>query len=74
MPSLQLQEMMELFRHHGELTEEVLMKMVYRSLSQGERQFYEALKILKVSGFIEAVREGEGYKYKIKKKTKGKAK
>ena len=65
-----IQEMTELFRHHGELSEEVLMKMVYRSLSQGERQFYESLKILKVSGFIEVIKEGEGYKYKLKKKTR----
>lgn len=66
-----IQEMMELFRHHGELDEGMLMKMVYKSLSQGERQFYEALSILKISGYIEPIKIDSGkYKYKLKRKGK----
>jgi hypothetical protein len=65
-----IQEMTELFTHYGDIEESALMNMVYRNLSQGEKQFYEALSVMKKSGIIEPVKVGKGYAYKLKGKEK----
>ena len=61
-----VQEMTELFHQHKEVKENDLLGMVYRSLSQGERQFYEALSIMRKSSIIEPVKTEDGYVYKLK--------
>jgi len=55
-----IQEIKELLHTFGELSEGDLLSKVYRSLSQGERQYYEALSIMKKSGEIEVAPKGDG--------------
>jgi len=62
------QEVQDLLRLHGELEEGVLLKKVYRFLSMGEQQFWEALKVLAKSGIIEVKGPRGGYTYKLKGK------
>jgi hypothetical protein len=61
-----IQEIKELFEQQPKITETEMLNRVYRSLSQGERQFYEALSIMKTSGMIEPVKEGNVYAYQLK--------
>lgn len=65
-----IQEMTELFEQYGEIAEDVLLNMVYRNLSQGERQFYEALSVMKKSGIIEAKKIGSEFVFKMKREKK----
>ena len=66
-----IQEMIELFTHYGEITETALLNMVYRNLSQGERQFYEALSVMRKSEIIKPIKkEDESYSYVLVKKEK----
>lgn len=61
------QEIKELITLHGELGEAELLSKVYRSLSQGERQFYEALSILKSTHIIEPIGKPGNYRYRLRK-------
>lgn len=45
-------DILSALRLHGKLSEGDLLSKVYKSLSQGERQFYEALSVLKQTGKI----------------------
>ncbi len=59
-PRMQLvQEIQDLLKLHGKLREAELLKMTYRSLSQGERQFYEAISVLKNTGLMHVEAEGK---------------
>lgn len=70
-PRMQLvQEIKQLLTSHKELREGDLLAKVYRSLSQGERQFYEALSILKRTGDIEPIGKPGNYSYKLKEEVK----
>jgi len=60
-----IQEIKEILAE-GPLTESLLLNRVYRSLSQGERQFYEALSIMQKAGIIEAKKVGEQFKLGLK--------
>jgi len=52
-PRMELvQRICDILRMHGELSEADLLRMVYRSLTYGEAQFYEALGILRKTGMI----------------------
>jgi len=67
-PRMQLvQEIQDLLRLHTRMKEEDLLKSVYRSLSQGERQFYEALSVLKRIGFLSPIGEPGAYSYELTK-------
>ena len=70
-PRMQLaQEIQDVLKMHGELSESALLKIVYRSLSQGEGQFYEAIRILKRTGILEYKGNPGNYSYSIKKEEK----
>jgi len=56
----------DLLKTCGILTEAELLSKLYRSLSQGERQFYEALSILKRTGLIIPIGKAGDYSYKLK--------
>jgi len=60
------QEIQDLLRLHGELEEGVLLKKVYRFLSMGEQQFWEALRVLVKSGVIETRGKPGEYLFKLK--------
>ncbi len=47
-----VQDLQALLKQFGDITERDLLKKVYRSLAQGENQFYEAIRILKSTGVI----------------------
>lgn len=69
-----IQEIKDIFLAEGTISEAQLLKRVYKSLSQGERQFYEAISIMHKSGMIEPVKVDNTYVYKLKtfkKKSKG---
>jgi hypothetical protein len=63
-----VQEIRVLLEQHDILSEGDLLNRVYRSLSQGEKQFYEALAILKKTGIIDPVGKPGSYSYKLKAK------
>jgi hypothetical protein len=68
-PRMQLvQEIQDYLKMHGVMTESELLKVVYRSLSQGERQFYEALSILRRIGVINPIGAPGNYSYELRKK------
>lgn len=68
-PRMQLaQEIQDLLKMHDKLSEEELLRYVYRSLSQGERQFYEALSVLKKIGVILATGKPGEYVFELAKK------
>lgn len=46
------QEIVDLLKMHGSLSEKTLLKMLYRFLPLGESQFWEAVGILKKTGII----------------------
>lgn len=70
-PRMQLvQEIKELLKLHGTLKETKLLKIVYRSLSNGERQFYEALSVLKRIGALDIEGKPGEYSYKLKQEKK----
>ncbi len=59
-PRMQLvQEIQDLLKMHGKLSEPALIDMTYRSWSQGERQFYEAISVLKNSNRLRVEAEGK---------------
>ena len=64
------QEIQDLLRMYGTLEENVLLKKVYRFLSLGESQFYEALSLLKKTGIITFTGKPGGYSYHLKEKAK----
>lgn len=67
-PRMQLvQEIKNILETQVEVSESDLLTKVYRTLSQGERQFYEALSVLKRTGMIEPVGKQGNYSYKLKK-------
>lgn len=68
-PRMQLvQEIQDYLKIHKSMTEQELLKAVYRSLSQGERQFYEALSVLRRIGAIIPVGQPGNYSYELTKK------
>lgn len=67
-PRMQIvQDIVDLLKVHGKLTESELLNMLYRSLSMGERQFYEALSILRRTKRLEVEKSEKGsFVYSIK--------
>jgi len=59
------QEIQDLLRMHGALEENDLLKRVYRFLSLGEYQFYEALSLLRKTGIITFSGKPGSYKYSL---------
>jgi DNA-binding transcriptional ArsR family regulator len=72
--TIQIQDILKLY---GELSEDVLLKMVYKDLSMGERQFYETLSVLNRAKIIKYRKEavdGKGtyfYSLNIRRKKDG---
>lgn len=64
-----VQDIKELLILHGELKEADLLSRLYRGLTQGERQFYEALSILKKTGMITIIGKMGNYSYTLTKET-----
>jgi hypothetical protein len=64
-----VQEVIDLLRMYGELSEEELLRKVYRLLSQGEHQFYETLSILKRSSQIEVIGKPGNYFFRLRRPT-----
>lgn len=65
------QEIKALLTAHEEMLESDILARLYRSLGQGERQFYEALSVLKKANVIEPVHtKGGGWSYKLKGEVK----
>lgn len=62
-----VQEMQDVLKMTGEISESELLKRMFRSLSQGEKQFYETLSVLKRSKLIEVVGTYGNYSYKLRK-------
>jgi len=62
-----VQDIKELLQLHERLSEKDLLNRVYRSLLQGERQFYEALSILKKTGAIDVTGKPGDFVYVYKK-------
>jgi hypothetical protein len=63
-PRMQLvQDIVDQLKIHGELDEGELLKKVYRSLSQGERQFFEALSVLQRTRAIYYKGKPGSYRY-----------
>ena len=56
----------ELLKMYGVMSEAELLSRLYRGLSQGERQFYEALSILKRTDIIEPVGKIGNWSYRLK--------
>lgn len=52
-----VQDIQDLLRQFGKIKEDELLRKVYRGLSLGESQFYEALRVLKVAKVIKNVGE-----------------
>jgi hypothetical protein len=50
-----VQDIQDLLRVYGNMKEDELMRKVYRGLSLGENQFYEALRVLKIAKVIENI-------------------
>jgi hypothetical protein len=50
-----VQDIQDLLKQFGEMSEEDLMKRVYRGLHLGEAQFYEAIRVLKMARVVENV-------------------
>ena len=65
-----IQELYEILSDHNKVSESTLLNMVYRNLSQGERQFYEALNVMRKANIITPLKEGESFSYKLNKKGK----
>lgn len=63
-----VQEIQDLLKLHGTLHENELLEGVYRALSQGERQFYEAISIMKKTGVIVPSGKPGDYSYTLKKR------
>lgn len=61
------QEIQDLLRLYGELDENSLLKKVYRFLSLGEYQFYEALSLLRKAGVLGYSGKPGSYVYFLKK-------
>lgn len=55
------QEVKDLLRFHGQLTEKELLSKTYRFLHLGEAQFYEAIGILKRTGQIIPTKHKDGW-------------
>ena len=64
------QEIKDLLRMHGELGEDILLSKVYKNLEGGERQYYEALNILRKTNQIEILGKSPNYSYKLKEEKK----
>jgi len=62
------QEIQDLLRVHGTLEENILLRKVYRFLSLGEAQFYEALSLLKKTKVITYVGKPGDYSYTLAKR------
>jgi hypothetical protein len=63
------QEVQDLLKVYPILSEEALLKKVYRFLSLGESQFYEAIHVLKRAGIIEPIGSAAtGYSFKLKER------
>lgn len=68
-PRMQLvQEMLDLLKVHGALQESEMMNKLYRSLSMGERQFYEAISILRRTDRLKVEGSPGNFTYSLKKK------
>ena len=63
-----VQDVQSLLRQFGPTSEKVLLRKMYRSLSLGDAQFYEAMRILKVAGIIEGIGPPDKRVYKLKGK------
>lgn len=61
-----IQEIKEIFLQEEKITESALLNRVYRSLSQGERQFYEALSIMHKAGIITGKKTEKGIELRLK--------
>lgn len=64
------QDIQDVLKMKGAVSEGELLKAVYKSLSQGERQFYEALSVLRRTGIIEVIGTAGNYSYKLKEVSK----
>lgn len=69
-----VQELKTIITKEGLISESELMKRIYRRLSQGEKQFYEALSVLKKTEDIESVGKAPKLCYKMTKKLGEKSK
>lgn len=63
-----IQEIQDLLKLRGPISENELLEGVYRSLSQGERQFYEALSVMKKTGVIIPKGTPGNYIYELRRK------
>lgn len=61
------QEIQDVLRLYGRLDENMLLKKVYRFLSMGEYQFYEALSLLRKTGVLGYEGKPGAYTYFLKK-------
>jgi len=59
-------DILNALRLHGKLSEGELLNKVYKSLSRGEKQFYESLSVLKTTGKIEAIGKPGNYSFKLR--------
>ena len=70
-PRMQLtQDIQDILKVKEVMSEQDLLKKVYKSLSQGEKQFYEALSVLRRTGIIEVVGKVPNHGYKLRKEVK----
>lgn len=67
--TLQIQDTLRLY---GEVSEATLLKMVYKDLSLGERQFYETLSVLRRAGIIDPTGKPGDYSYKLRERKRKK--
>jgi len=68
-----VQEIRDILNMYGELSENDLLSHVYRILSHGEIQFYEALRILKKINALKVRSEAGIYYYSLKQKRRTRA-
>lgn len=61
-----VQDIRNILKVSGIMTEGALLERIYKTLSQGERQFYEAINILRSTGMIEPIGKPGHYSYKLR--------
>jgi hypothetical protein len=59
-------EIQQILKIHGTMKESKLLEKVYKNLSQGERQFYETLSVLKHTGIITVSGKPSNWEYTLR--------